>query len=301
MSNIATGANARVDITINSWSSAEEREQLITTMLEKGSGALLKALQKTSVKGRFAFYMAAAQLDKGQIVGQLPSSGGTPGAVRPGAGQGQSADRLRQPGGRRAARRRHARPAGRPVAVAGRRAGPGLAFEPVTGPGRDAFPRAPTTARPERPAALAGRPTAATGPAGRRRSPASAPSCSSVVVGCGDRAARRAGRGSRRPSSTGRSRGSRCPPILDGPLAEHPGARRDRGARRGRRAAAGVAADAARAGLVPGPRAGRGLHRLLPRDAADHPAVPGRLRAARAAAAAACRRRRWCWARSRWC
>ena len=53
MSNIATGANARVDITINSWSSAEEREQLITTMIEKGSGALLKALQKTPVKGRF--------------------------------------------------------------------------------------------------------------------------------------------------------------------------------------------------------------------------------------------------------
>jgi hypothetical protein len=53
MSNIATGANARVDITIDSWSSAEEREHLITTMLEKGSGALLKELQKTSVKGRF--------------------------------------------------------------------------------------------------------------------------------------------------------------------------------------------------------------------------------------------------------
>ena len=53
MSNIATGANARVDITIDSWSSPEEREQLIVTMLEKGSGALLKALQKTPVKGRF--------------------------------------------------------------------------------------------------------------------------------------------------------------------------------------------------------------------------------------------------------
>jgi hypothetical protein len=53
MSNIATGANARVDITINSWSTAEEREQLITAMLEKGSGALLKALQKAPVKGRF--------------------------------------------------------------------------------------------------------------------------------------------------------------------------------------------------------------------------------------------------------
>jgi hypothetical protein len=53
MSNIATGANARVDITIDSWSSAEEREHLITTMLEKGSSALLKELQKTPVKGRF--------------------------------------------------------------------------------------------------------------------------------------------------------------------------------------------------------------------------------------------------------
>jgi hypothetical protein len=53
MSNIATGANARVDITIDSWSTAEEREHLITTMLEKGSDALLKALQKTPVKGRF--------------------------------------------------------------------------------------------------------------------------------------------------------------------------------------------------------------------------------------------------------
>ena len=53
MSNIATGANARVDIRIDSWSSPEEREQLIMTMIEKGSGALLKALQKSSVKGRF--------------------------------------------------------------------------------------------------------------------------------------------------------------------------------------------------------------------------------------------------------
>jgi hypothetical protein len=53
MSNIATGANARVDIRIDSWSTAEEREHLITTMLEKGSDALLKALQKAPVKGRF--------------------------------------------------------------------------------------------------------------------------------------------------------------------------------------------------------------------------------------------------------
>lgn len=53
MSNIATGANARVDITINNWSTAEERERLIVTMLEKGSNALLKELQKAPVKGRF--------------------------------------------------------------------------------------------------------------------------------------------------------------------------------------------------------------------------------------------------------
>jgi hypothetical protein len=53
MSNIATGANARVDITINSWSTAEERERLIVAMLEKGSNALLKELQKAPVKGRF--------------------------------------------------------------------------------------------------------------------------------------------------------------------------------------------------------------------------------------------------------
>ena len=53
MSNIATGANARVDIRIDSWSTPEEREQLIMTMIEKGSGALLKALQKAPVKGRF--------------------------------------------------------------------------------------------------------------------------------------------------------------------------------------------------------------------------------------------------------
>ena len=53
MSNIATGANARVDIRIDSWSTPEEREQLIVTMLEKGSDALLKALQKAPVKGRF--------------------------------------------------------------------------------------------------------------------------------------------------------------------------------------------------------------------------------------------------------
>ena len=53
MSNIATGSNAVVQLTINAWSTAEERERLITTVLEKGSDALLKELQKAPVKGRF--------------------------------------------------------------------------------------------------------------------------------------------------------------------------------------------------------------------------------------------------------
>jgi hypothetical protein len=53
MSNIATGSNAMVQITVNAWSTAEERERLITTVLEKGPDALLKELQKTPDKGRF--------------------------------------------------------------------------------------------------------------------------------------------------------------------------------------------------------------------------------------------------------
>jgi hypothetical protein len=53
MSNIATGSNAVVDITVNAWSTAEERTHLITTVLEKGSDALLRELQKAPVKGRF--------------------------------------------------------------------------------------------------------------------------------------------------------------------------------------------------------------------------------------------------------
>ena len=53
MSNIATGSNATVDITIDRWSTAEERENFIVTMVEQGPDALLKALQKAPVKGRF--------------------------------------------------------------------------------------------------------------------------------------------------------------------------------------------------------------------------------------------------------
>lgn len=53
MSNIATGSNAVVDITVNAWSTPEEREHLITTMLENGGQALLREVQKAPVKGRF--------------------------------------------------------------------------------------------------------------------------------------------------------------------------------------------------------------------------------------------------------
>lgn len=54
MGTVATGANQRVQIRINKWSTPEERERLITVMLEKGPNDLLKALQKESEKGRFS-------------------------------------------------------------------------------------------------------------------------------------------------------------------------------------------------------------------------------------------------------
>jgi hypothetical protein len=54
MSNIATGTTARVDIRIKRWSTAEERERLITTAIEKGQDALLRALQKMPDHGRIS-------------------------------------------------------------------------------------------------------------------------------------------------------------------------------------------------------------------------------------------------------
>jgi hypothetical protein len=52
MSNIGTGANAVMDITITRWTTAEERQELINAFLEKGQDALLRALQKTPSHGR---------------------------------------------------------------------------------------------------------------------------------------------------------------------------------------------------------------------------------------------------------
>lgn len=52
MSNIGTGANAIVDITIDRWSTEEERKGLLTTFFEKGPDKLLDAVQDTRPVGR---------------------------------------------------------------------------------------------------------------------------------------------------------------------------------------------------------------------------------------------------------
>jgi hypothetical protein len=55
MSNIATGANATVEFTIDRWSTSEERDRLITTMQEQGQDALLRVLQDMPSHGRMRF------------------------------------------------------------------------------------------------------------------------------------------------------------------------------------------------------------------------------------------------------
>jgi len=52
MANIATGANAVINIRIDKWSTEAERQQLITTFYDKKQDGLLRALQKVPVKGR---------------------------------------------------------------------------------------------------------------------------------------------------------------------------------------------------------------------------------------------------------
>ena len=52
MSNVATGRNATIDITIERWSTPSEREALIAAFMEKGQDGLLRALQKSKVTGR---------------------------------------------------------------------------------------------------------------------------------------------------------------------------------------------------------------------------------------------------------
>jgi hypothetical protein len=56
LSTAGSGANATVDFTINRWSAPDERERLVTTMLEGGGqDALLKQLQKMPSHGRMRF------------------------------------------------------------------------------------------------------------------------------------------------------------------------------------------------------------------------------------------------------
>jgi len=53
MGTVATGRNTVIDINITRWSTAKERETLITAFLEKGQDGLLRALQRLPVHGRF--------------------------------------------------------------------------------------------------------------------------------------------------------------------------------------------------------------------------------------------------------
>jgi hypothetical protein len=55
MSNIATGANQTIRITIDRWSNPSQREHLIATFLEKKQDGLLRELEKQPEVGRFNF------------------------------------------------------------------------------------------------------------------------------------------------------------------------------------------------------------------------------------------------------
>jgi hypothetical protein len=52
MSNIATGANAVMDIRVDRWSTERERDELIATFLERGQDRLLDKLRDAPIKGR---------------------------------------------------------------------------------------------------------------------------------------------------------------------------------------------------------------------------------------------------------
>jgi hypothetical protein len=55
MSNVATGANQRIQIMINSWSTPAQREQLIKTFMDQKQDGLLRALERQPEIGRFNF------------------------------------------------------------------------------------------------------------------------------------------------------------------------------------------------------------------------------------------------------
>ena len=55
MSNTATGANQTIRINIDAWSNPSQRQQLITTFLEKKQEGLVRELEKQPEVGRFNF------------------------------------------------------------------------------------------------------------------------------------------------------------------------------------------------------------------------------------------------------
>jgi hypothetical protein len=55
MSNVGPGSAGLVEIRITRWSSADERQRVIETMVEKGQDALLEMLQGLPEKGRLRF------------------------------------------------------------------------------------------------------------------------------------------------------------------------------------------------------------------------------------------------------
>jgi len=55
MSNVATGTNQTIQITIDSWSTPAQRQHLIDTFLEKKQDGLLRELEKQPERGRFNF------------------------------------------------------------------------------------------------------------------------------------------------------------------------------------------------------------------------------------------------------
>ncbi len=52
LSNIATGANAVLDIRVDRWSTERERDELIATFVEGGQDRLLEKLRDVPIKGR---------------------------------------------------------------------------------------------------------------------------------------------------------------------------------------------------------------------------------------------------------
>lgn len=54
MANVATGANAVIDIRINKWSTEQERTKLISTLVDKGQDKLLDVLRDLPEKGRIS-------------------------------------------------------------------------------------------------------------------------------------------------------------------------------------------------------------------------------------------------------